>query len=62
MITDESSPSTGIFVTITTGPAGFKPPQDLKLVMAVTGPADWRIESRALSSTAGLFPGPAQIH
>jgi hypothetical protein len=30
--------------------------------MAVTGPADCRIESRALSSTAGLFPGPAQIH
>ena len=60
-VTDKSSPSTGVFVTIDGGPAGFGAPKYLKLVMETTGLADYRIVSLELSNTAGSFPGPAQI-
>lgn len=55
-VTDDTYPATGVFVTITGGPVTFGAPQYLKLVMAVTGTADYRIVSLALSNTAGSFP------
>ena len=61
-VTDESSPSTGVMVTVSGGPNTFNSgsPKYLKLVMAVTGTADYRIVSLEMETTA-VFPGPAQI-
>jgi hypothetical protein len=53
-VTDETSPSTGVLVTITGGSAGaFPTPQYLNLVMDVTGSSDYRIVSLELSTTQG---------
>ena len=60
-ITDKSSPSTGVFVTVTGGPTpAFFPPLYLKLVMQTTGTSDYRIVSLEWRNTA-VFPGPPQI-
>jgi hypothetical protein len=61
-ITDETSPSTGVLVTITGGTSGYFPtPQYLSLVMDVTGPSDHRIVALELSDTKGSFTGTPQI-
>jgi hypothetical protein len=60
-VTDETNPSTGVFVTVTGGPTVFGGPKYLKLVMKTTGSSDNRIVSLEWSNTIGLFPGPAQI-
>jgi hypothetical protein len=59
-ITDESSPSTGVFVTVTSYPAGYSN-KYLKLVMATYKDTDWRIVQLYWSSTPGVF-GPALIY
>jgi len=60
-VTDDASPSSGVFVTVTGGPAGFGAPKYLKLVMETVGTGDNRIVSLEMSTTKGSFPGPAQI-
>ncbi len=58
-ITDESSPSTGVLVTVTSYPGGFPTPF-LKLVMATYKDTDWRIVQLFMSTTT-VF-GPATIY
>jgi hypothetical protein len=41
-----------IIVTIT-GPAAFSPPKDLKLLMALEGTDDWRIQELSMNATSG---------
>jgi hypothetical protein len=52
-ITDESSPSTGVLVTVAS-PGGFATPY-LKLVMATYKDTDWRIVQLFLAGTPGGF-------
>ena len=58
-ITDESSPSTGVLVTVTS-PGSFATPY-LKLVMATYKDTDWRIVQLFMAATPGGF-GSATIY
>ena len=48
----DKSNSTIIIVTIT-GPAAFSPPKDLKLLMALEGTDDWRIQELSINASSG---------
>jgi hypothetical protein len=60
-ITDQSSPSTGVLVTITAGPASLSTPRYLRLVMDMTGLSDYRIVSLELDDGTGAFTSGPQI-
>ncbi|MGO9411310.1 MAG: hypothetical protein ACLQCB_11235 [Spirochaetia bacterium] len=60
-ITDESSPSTGVFVTIVGAPSGYGSNIYLKLIMATYKDTDWRIVQLSRSAIAGSF-GSAIIY
>jgi hypothetical protein len=57
-VTDESSPSSGVFVTVTSSPPAYGSQFYLKLVMATYQNTDWRIVQLFMSSTVGSFSNP----
>ena len=59
-VTDESSPSTGVLVTVTSYPVGFTRIY-LKLVMATYKSTDWRIV-QLFMSTSTSFGGTPSIY
>jgi hypothetical protein len=60
-VTDQASPSTGVLVTITGGPASYGAPKYLKLVMETSGIGDYRIVSLQQSSIT-TFTGTPQFN
>lgn len=61
-ITDESSPSTGVFVTVTSAPGTYGTRIYLKLVMATTNSTDWRIVQLFMSNVQGSFSNTPNIY
>jgi hypothetical protein len=60
-VTDESSPSTAVLVTVSGGPTSYGVTHHLKLVMATYNSVDWRIVSLSMDNGSSVYPGTPQI-
>jgi hypothetical protein len=54
-VADESDAAAGVIVKVTGGPATYGAPKHLKLVMATTGTADYRIVSLAQDNNDSVY-------